>query len=138
MSAVLRTVYAICLLFGATTHAWTVIKHGVTWDYNGAPAFSRVYWTSLTVLDPVAALLLFLKPRTGLVLTVAIITTDVAHNTWLMLRSSTPDWLNWMYLLQVLFLLLVLATVRAAWRGTHGVVKQPALSRCCGAAGWGR
>jgi hypothetical protein len=91
--------------------------HGVMWDYGGAPPVSRVYWTSLAVLDPLAAGLLFFKPRVGLVLTVAIIASDVLHNTWLMSRSSEPDWLNWMYVLQILFLLLVLATVRLAWRG---------------------
>jgi uncharacterized protein involved in cysteine biosynthesis len=43
-----------------------------------------------------------------------------------MLRSSAPDWLNWMYVLQVLFLLFVLATVRLAWRGVGVNISRPA------------
>jgi hypothetical protein len=74
--------------------------------------FTRIYWTSLTVLDPLAAVLLFVRPRVGIVLTVAIITSDVLHNTLVGLPS-----LNAMYLSQVIFLLFVGATVYVAWRG---------------------
>ncbi len=128
-SAVLRPIYAVSLLAGATTHIWTLVTHGVMWDYGGVPLVSRVYWTSLTVLDPLAAALLFLKPRAGLALTVAIIASDVLHNTWFMLRSSAPEWQNWMYVLQVLFLLFVLATVRRAWRGVRMTTSQSAESQ---------
>lgn len=114
---VFRTIYAVCLLVGTTTHLWTIVTHGVMWDYGGALPVSRIYWTSLAVLDPLAAALLFLKPRFGLAMAVAIISSDVMHNTWFMLRSPAPDWLNSMYLLQALFLVFVLATVRLAWRG---------------------
>jgi hypothetical protein len=118
----LRVIYATCLLAGASTHLLTITTHGLSWDYDGAPIVSRFYWTSLTVLDPLAALLLFLRPRFGLALAMTIILSDVAHNTWLMLRSPAPDWSNWMYLSQVLFLVLVLTTIRQAWRGppVHG------------------
>lgn len=90
------------------------------WDYNGAHVVSRVYWTSLAILDPLAAALLLWKPRSGLLLTVVIVVSNVAHNTWVMLESSAPDWQNSMYLLQVLFLTFVLATVRIAWRDVPG------------------
>ncbi len=126
-SITLRTTYAICLLAGMTTHIWTIVTHGLMWDYGGAPLFSRLYWTSLTVLDPLAAALLFFKPRAGLTLTVAIIVSDVMHNTWIMARSAAPDWLNWMYVLQVLFLLFVLATARRAWRGAAAGERRGAI-----------
>jgi hypothetical protein len=116
-SFVLRVAYAVCLVAGASTHLWTVITHGPFWDYGGAPVISRIYWTSLTVLDPMAAILLFARPRAGLVMTLAIIVSNVAHNTWVMLRSSAPDWMNWMYVSQVLFLVFVLATMWRAWHG---------------------
>jgi len=124
----LRVVYAICLLAGASTHVWTVATQGLFWDYGGVPVISRIYWTSLTLLDPLAALLLFSRPRAGLVMTLAIIVSDVVHNTWLMVRSPSSDWLNWMYVAQVLFLAFVLATIRYAWRGhsTRGRTR-PAL-----------
>jgi hypothetical protein len=122
VSFMLRAIYAICLLAAASTHLLTLATHGLSWNYDGAPVVSRIYWTSLTVLDPLAAVLLFLRPRSGLALAVAIILSDVAHNTWLMLRSPAPDWSNWMYLSQVLFLVFVLTTIRHAWRGlpVHG------------------
>jgi len=123
-SFALRSLYAFCLLAGASTHLWTVVNHGIFWDYGGAPFITRIYWTSLTVLDPLAAALLFLKPRAGLLLTLAIIGSDVAHNTWIMQRNPVPSWLNWMYVLQVLFLAFVLLTISHAWRGAPSLSEQ--------------
>jgi hypothetical protein len=122
---VLRSIYALCLLAGASTHVWTVITYGLFWDYGGALLFTQVYWTSLTVLDPLAVALLFLKPRAGLLLTLAIIVSDVVHNTWLMQRNPASQWFNWMYVLQVLFLVFVLLTFAPAWRGTLVVSDPP-------------
>jgi hypothetical protein len=111
-SLVLRAIYAICLLAATCTHIAMLARHGLLWDYGGAHLLSRVYWTSLTVLDPLAALLLFVRPRVGLILTVLIIASDVLHNT---LVGVPP--LNAMYLSQVAFLLFVASTVYVAWRG---------------------
>ena len=111
-SFALRIIYAICLLGATCTHVALLWQHGVLWDYGGAHVFTRIYWTSLTVLDPLAALLLFVRPHVGIVLTVAIITSDVLHNTLVGVPS-----LNTMYLSQVVFLLFVASTVYVAWRG---------------------
>lgn len=46
------------------------------------PLFVCAYWTTLTLLDPLAAALLLARPRLGVMLTVAIITIDVALNVW--------------------------------------------------------
>jgi hypothetical protein len=116
ISVWLRSVYALCLLGAASTHIWTVATHGLLWDYGGVPIFSRIYWTSLTALDPLAAILLLVQPRIGLSLTLAIIVTDVAHNTWMMHGSAAPNWWNWMYVLQVIFLVFVLLSIPFAWR----------------------
>jgi hypothetical protein len=118
-SLVLRIVYALCLLAGASTHLRILVAHGLLWDYAGVPAFTRVFWTSLTFLDPLAAILLFLKPRLGLALTVGIIVVDVAHNAWFYAHAGLPfrGYLNWMFVSQVVFLLFVLLTIRIAWRG---------------------
>ena len=40
----------------------------------------NAYWTALTFLDALAAVLLLLRPRTGLALTSLIIASDVAVN----------------------------------------------------------
>ena len=112
ISFVLRVIYAICLLGATCTHVTMLWQNGILGDYGGRNLFTRIYWTSLTFLDPLAALLLFFHPRIGLLLTVAIISSDVLHNT---LIASNP-W-NFMYLSQVAFLTFVISTVRVAWKG---------------------
>ncbi len=111
-SLVLRVIYALCLLGATCTHAATFWRHGIRWDYGGALLFTRVYWTSLTFLDPLAAVFLFVRPRFGLGLTVAIIVSDVLHNTLVGVPSRDPR-----YLSQVAFALFVIFTVHVAWRG---------------------
>lgn len=111
----LRRIYALCLLGATLSHVAMLLLFG--WRYGGAPLATCIYWTALTLLDPLAALLLFLKPRTGLVLTLAIIVSDVAHNTWFGLHFGSVSALfaNWMYCCQLIFLFFVLLTIRSAW-----------------------
>jgi hypothetical protein len=111
-SFVLRVIYAASLLGATCTHAIILWQHGLLYDYRGAPLFTRIFWTSLTFLDPLAALLLFIRPQVGLVLTVGIIMSDVLHNT----AVGGLSW-NGMYISQVAFLLFVVCTVYIAWRG---------------------
>ena len=111
-SFVLRVTYATCLLGAACTHIAILWRHGVWWNYGGASLFTRIYWTSLTLIDPLAALLLFVRPHVGLVLTAFIIISDVLHNTLV----GVPSW-DVKYLSQVAFLLFVASTIRLAWKG---------------------
>jgi hypothetical protein len=87
-------------------------QHGFFWDYGGVPPFTRIFWTSLTFVDPTAVVLLFLWPAAGVWLTLAIIITDVAHNTWFGLVHGMAA--NWMYYSQGVFLAFVLLTIRMA------------------------
>ena len=113
-SLTLRIIYAACLLGATCNHVLWLWQHGAFWNFGfrDASLFSRIFWTSLTFLDPLAALLLFLRPRVGLVLTVAIIASDVLNNS-----VVVDSLLNPKYLLQVAFLLFVSLTVLVAWRG---------------------
>ena len=115
-SLLLRITYATCLLGATRNHVMWLCQHGPFWDFGRSDLsmFFRVYWTSLTFFDPLAALLLFFSPRVGLVLTVAIITSDVLNNS-IVVRS----FLNPAFLLQVTFLLFVSFTVLFAWRGVR-------------------
>ena len=123
-SLVLRVIYAICLLGATCTHVAMLWRHGVLWDYGGAHLSARIYWTSLTVLDPLAALLLFVQPRVGLMLTALIIVSDVLHNTLVGFSPQNP-----MYLSQVAFLLFMASTVYTAWGGVHsGPHREASLS----------
>jgi hypothetical protein len=116
-SLIIRTIYAICLVPATFTHVLFDVRYGILLgglEPLGYPPFVRVYWAALTFLDPLAAFLLFVRPRAGLILCVAIIVTDVLNNSGVRYHRSGVD-IN--YILEVGFLVLVLVTVRAAWRG---------------------
>jgi Kef-type K+ transport system membrane component KefB len=95
------------------------------WWREGVALGTAIYWTSLTVLDPLAALLLFVRPRAGIALTVTIIISDVAHNLWfvaahplsgLFIKDVTS---SFFVISQVVFLVFVAVTSPMAWRGSN-------------------
>ncbi len=125
---IIRAIYAICLLGATFNHASQLIEHGLFWDYGGVPKFTAIFWTSLTFADPAAALLLFLRPRGGVMLTTAIIVCDVAHNTWIGFRTASfrqalsQSAHNLPYVEQIAFMIFVLATARFANQRKEEVV----------------
>jgi hypothetical protein len=108
----IRVAYALCLTVGASTHVLTLLRRGWGWNYGGMPPVSVVFWTSLTFLDPLAVVLLFLRPRPGVSLTLAIMVTDAADNAWII---ATYGGAAWAVAAQAPFLAFVLATMRLAW-----------------------
>lgn len=116
----IRTVYAACLAAATINHIRAVITHG--WVPAHLPLASALYWSSLTFLDPLAILLLFVRPRLGIALTGAIIASDVAHNLWFMatypLRESLAEDVTASFAMmsQIAFLIFVAATAPLAWR----------------------
>lgn len=113
----LRTLFACCLLVATANHINADLSHGLLWDYGyGADALlgSRMFWGALTFLDPLAAILLFIRPRAGIVLTAAIILVDVAHNTFYV--ALRQQWLEPFYLSQLAFLVTVALLSPIAWR----------------------
>ena len=62
-SVIVRSIWAACLLVAGANHARILLQHGLFWDYNGVGWASAAYWTSLTVLDPLAAALLFVRSK---------------------------------------------------------------------------
>ena len=83
----LRAIYALCLAGATYNHLSTFLKHGLFWDYGGVPPASAAFWTALTVVDPVAIVLLFVTPNVGVSATAAIIIADVIHNVWITQRQ---------------------------------------------------
>lgn len=123
-SIVIRTLFVVCLLAATFNHARAILQHGVLWDYGYGSRIvlaSRLYWAVLTILDPLAALLLFIKPRAGIRLTVAIIVSDVIHNTYYV--AANDQWLAPFYLAQVGFLVIVLGLAPVAARTVPSRVK---------------
>lgn len=118
VSVSIRLLFTLCLLAASFNHLRAALDHGLLWDYGyGAdtPLASRAFWGSLSFFDPLAALLLWVRPRWGLVLTLAIIVLDVVHNSFYVAAHS--QWLETFYLSQVGFLLAVVAFLPLAWRG---------------------
>ncbi|WP_332878902.1 hypothetical protein [Massilia sp. S19_KUP03_FR1] len=112
-----RMVYFVCLAGASVNHARANIAHGLLWDYGGVPLVSSIFWTALTFLDPLAAILLLVRPRWGVGMTVAIIVVDVLHNSWLNDYLDVPP--SAAYYAQVAFLILVASTAKIAWaKGT--------------------
>jgi len=133
-SIIFRSIYATCLALATITHVLVDVRYGVLLgglEPLGYPFGVRLYWASLTLLDPLAALLLFFRPRAGLVLCVVIIVTDILNNSWVAYHRSEfastvldnsrmldhRSGVDMNLVLQVTFLLFVLATVRYAWQG---------------------
>jgi hypothetical protein len=132
-SLVIRALFAICLLAASVNHVRAIAAHGWLWDYgygSEASLASEIFWTLLTVFDPLAALLLFARPRAGLALTVAIIVIDVLHNGYYVARHG--QWLATFYVSQVAFCAAVLALTPLAARpfrssGASSALKSAAL-----------
>ena len=116
-----RVVWTACLLAGTSTHALTVVQHGWAWDYGGGwPLLTRLFWTSLTGLDPLAAGLLYAHPRSGVLLTAIIMLTDVAQNSWALMTRGGPAG---SVILQAIFLGYVLGTAPQVWRAPRAGAK---------------
>ena len=123
-SLIVRSIWAACLLIAAANHARILLQHGLFWDYGGAGALSAAYWSLLTILDPLAAFLLFARPKIGIVSTVALIVTNVIHNLAVTAqRAPQGAFLDHathpILLSQIGFMLFVAVTARVAWKGTE-------------------
>jgi hypothetical protein len=124
-SLVVRCIWAACLLLAGANHARILLQHGLFWDYGGVGGASAAYWSSLTILDPLAAALLFARPKLGIASTAALIVTNVIHNLALTSHYSPPGALlsrlasSPMVLSQIGFMLFVAATARIAWKGSE-------------------
>ena len=122
-SIIIRSIWAACLLIAGLNHARVLIQHGLFWDYGGVHPISAAYLTGLTLLDPLVAALLFIRPKAGIIATVILIVTNVIHNLSttayfapageFLARASHPILLS-----QIGFMLFVVATARIAWIGT--------------------
>jgi hypothetical protein len=121
-SLIIRFVWAACLLVGGANHALALLRHGLLWDYGGVALASAAYWSSLTILDPLAAALLFARPRMGMMGTIVLIVTNVIHNLAVTAhRAPAGEFLiaasNPFLASQIGFMIFVLATARLAWKG---------------------
>jgi len=119
-SLAIRLIYVVCPTGATGNHALVLLRHGLSWDYGGAPVESAAFWTSLTLLDPLAAILLLARPNFGVGMTAAIIVADVSHNFWIRVHYApagtnlTRLFCDPFLLSQLAFLIVVMATLRYA------------------------
>ena len=121
-SVIVRSIWAACLLIGGLNHARILLQHGLFWDYGGVGWASAAYLSSLTIVDPLAAALLFVRPKVGIASTVVLIVTNVIHNLAITAqRAPEGEFLaraaNPITISQIGFMLFVGATARIAWKG---------------------
>jgi hypothetical protein len=121
ISFTLRVIYAVCLIGATYNHLAAILLHGVLWDYNygpGFPIFSRIFWAALTILDPISAVLLFVRPNWGVKTTAGIIIADVFHNIWVVERFSAVQFYGLFRVTplseQIVFMMFVIFTCRFA------------------------
>ncbi|KQM65767.1 hypothetical protein ASE75_05925 [Sphingomonas sp. Leaf17] len=129
---IIRYIWAACLVLAGLNHARILVQHGLFWDYGGVAWPSAVYWSSLTIIDPLVALLLVIRPVIGVPMTAAVITTNVIHNlaitafyrpdgAFLDHLVSSPQIMS-----QIGFLVFVILTIRMALGGIGKDILAPA------------
>jgi hypothetical protein len=119
----LRIVWAIFAIYifglsnGTTNHIVDIIHDGLL-GYQYVPFPVNIYWTSLTILDPLAILLLLFFPFVGVVLSVLIMAMDIPVNLSVTLYYyfQTGAFSDGRLFLQIAFGLFVFLSVPAAWK----------------------
>ncbi|MGW8281593.1 hypothetical protein ACWGK7_19145 (plasmid) [Sphingomonas aurantiaca] len=99
---------------GTVTHTLHLVNVG--WIvFDDAPIWMNVYWTALTALDPLAAVLLICRRPIGLALGAAIILSDVGINCYALYGVGLP--FGFLPLqLQTLFCGFLLGAAGFLWR----------------------
>ena len=113
LRAVILAIWIVGFLVGTTSHVLDLAAGGLQ-TYAGFPTALRLFWISLTVLDPVTVVLLALRRRTGIVLALAVILVDIAVNWTVFLTiEGNPIYgvVN-----QTLFAVILMSTAPTLWR----------------------
>ena len=80
MKMLVISVLCICLTSGGLTHLYDIYINGFL-PYKFVPFWLNAYWTSLGLLDFIAAYLLIRKLKIGIFLMLAIMFSDVIINS---------------------------------------------------------
>lgn len=88
-AVVILSIYSIGFFIGTYTHVQGILSQGFL-GLNG-PLFFRVYWDSLTFLDPLAAVLVWVKPKWGIGLAILIMFTDIVINSYAYITGISMD-----------------------------------------------
>lgn len=109
----IQIVWAAGFLVGATSHILDLAAGGVV-TYAGFPPAPRAFWVSLTLVDPLAVVLVLLRRRAGVLLGLAIILSDITVN-WTVYFTVGGNPLYGV-VNQSVFAAILLATAVPLWR----------------------
>jgi len=104
-------------LVGTGSHVIDLVLGGMD-VYAGFPSLLRLFWVSLTLVDPLTVVLVGLRRRAGIVLGAVVIVTDIAVN-WTVWATIGG---NPLYgaVNQTIFAAFVLVTAPMLWRWFAG------------------
>ena len=105
--------WVIGFLVGTTTHAADLIIGGLN-AYSAFPIGVRLFWATLTILDPATAALIIFRRRSGIVLGSAVIIADIAVN-WTVF-AMIGGLSSFGVISQSLFAVLIFVTARPLWK----------------------
>lgn len=112
-SVAVRLVWVTGFLVGTVTHVHDLLLAG-TDVYVGYPSSVRLFWVSLTLIDPITAALLARRRRAGVALGLAVMLADIVVN-W-SVRVVTGDISLSALVCQTVFAVFLVATARLLWR----------------------
>jgi len=123
---ILLIIYLLSFLGATYNHVMDLIKFGF-FPYqrlnSNVPVWLNIYWTLLTLVDPLAIVLLLYFIDVGLVLYGMVIVSDVLINYWFMISTKgLSSLMNFGQISQLLFLIFYLATVLFIHKHTQNLI----------------
>lgn len=108
------SVLIVGFAIGTATHTLQLLTRG--WVvFNAAPMWMNAYWTSLTFFDPLAVVLLLFSRHAGLVLGLAIMSSNVIINSYAFYGLNLP-FATWALQSQALFGGFLVGVIGFLWR----------------------
>ena len=120
----IQFVWIAGFLVGTTTHIIDLVSGGMN-TYGEFPVPLRVFWISLTVLDPLTAMLVLLRKRAGVVLALAVILVDIAVNWTVFITVDDSPLIGVVDQTVFAAVLVVTAPVLWVWFGVERVRARP-------------
>lgn len=78
---VVAAMIVLVLTYGTVVHVLQLVISRLD-PYPDLPGWLRTYFVSLTILDPLAAVLLAYRTRAGVLLAVTVLVSDAVTNGW--------------------------------------------------------
>jgi hypothetical protein len=111
---VVRAILAAGLAAAGAMHVVVLLERGPVGS-SDQPLVFNVFWTSLAVADPLGALLLNVRPRAGIVVTLAIMIADVSVNLPAFGHLGPFSPANWRLWVQIGFALFAMVAAPRVW-----------------------